>query len=150
MQRFGWSKLFTGLVWLALGFCAVAWGMHLRAGGASGNAELPPAGPGAQSRIQPDFDAMVRALNAGAVAPAIAAAPAAPPAASRFQVRGVALSVARSVALLAVDGQGARPYAVDAEVVDGWRVRSVSTRTVVLGKRGEERGIELGVPQPVQ
>jgi hypothetical protein len=147
MQSSVWQKAITGLVWLALGFCVVAWAMHVR-GIDVASASRAPAVAQSPSRPQPDFNAMLRALNAGAPAPVAAAAPAAPPASSRFQVKGVALGGSQSAVLLSVDGQSAKPFVVGAEVLDGWVLRSASRQQVVLTQGTGGARMELPVPAP--
>ncbi len=147
MQSSLWQKALTGLVWLALGFCLVAWAMHLRAIQVAGSKQAPLASP-PQTRPQPDFGAMVRALNAGAPPVQAAAAPAAPPASSRFQVKGLVLGGTQSAVLLSVDGQAPKPYVLGAEVLDGWTLRSATRQQVLLIQSSTGARIELGVPAP--
>lgn len=65
--------------------------------------------------------------------PAPAAAPAAAELASRFVITGVVASPsAQGVALIAVDGQPAKPYRVGAVIVEGVMLQSVAPRKAVL------------------
>lgn len=147
MQSSVWQKAVTALVWLALGFCLVAWAMQVRGIQIASSKQAAPAAPAA-NRPQPDFGAMVRALNAGAAPAPTAAAPAAPPASSRFQVKGVALGGQQSAVLLSIDGQPAKPYLIGADVLDGWVVRSASRQQVLLSQGRDGPRLELTVPSP--
>jgi general secretion pathway protein C len=73
-----------------------------------------------------------------------------PAAASRFQLAGVvAGSTPESlagVALIAVDGKPARPYAVGARIDGDWVVQSVARRSVAIGPEGGSAAVVLDLP----
>jgi hypothetical protein len=140
------AKWTTALAWLALGFAATAWAMHWHAGRAS--TPLPPLAT-APALPTVDHGAMQRALNGGALPAAAALAVAAPPpVAGRFQVKGVAVAGAKSVVLLSIDGQPAKPVVMGAEAADGWLLHAVTHQEVNLrrGNGGTER-LRLEVPK---
>jgi general secretion pathway protein C len=114
----------TLLVWGAVAFSAVTWGLRWSAtGNAASNATA------AQALPEVDVSAAARSFGA---APVQAAA--APTAASRFQLQGVmAGGPDAGAALIAVDGKAAKPYRVGAVVADGLVLQSVEGRRVNLG-----------------
>jgi len=113
------------LVWGAVAFSAVTWGLRWSATGEStGNVTTV-----AQALPEVDASAAARSLGAAPVQ----AAPA-PTLASRFQLQGVmAGGPDAGVALIAVDGKPAKPYRVGAVVADGMVLQSAQGRRVNLG-----------------
>lgn len=82
----------------------------------------------------PVVDAALLARALGAVPAAAPMAEVAPPAASRYLLQGVvAAGTERGAALIAVDGQPARPFGLGAEVAGGLVLQGVSARQVRLG-----------------
>ena len=69
----------------------------------------------------------------GAVSVSAVAEPAAPSLASRLVLVGVAKSGEDMVALIAVDGQAAKPFAKGAEVLPGLLLQTVSLQQASLG-----------------
>lgn len=73
-----------------------------------------------------------------------------PAAATRFQLAGVvAGSTPESlagVALIAVDGKPAKPYAVGARIDGDWVVQSVARRSVAIGPEGGSAAVVLDLP----
>ncbi len=113
------------LVWGAVAFSAVTWGLRWSATGA----EPSNATTAAQALPEVDVSAAARSLGA---APVQAAA--APTLASRFQLQGVmAGGPDVGAALIAVDGKPAKPYRVGAVVADGMVLQSAQGRRVTLG-----------------
>jgi general secretion pathway protein C len=113
------------LVWGAVAFSAVTWALQWSALDAS--PRQAQASPPAVSEV-----------NTAAVAQTLGAAPvqalAAPTLASRFQLLGVmAGDASQAAALIAVDGQAAKPFRVGAVVADGWVLQSAHDRRVSLG-----------------
>ena len=94
----------------------------------------------------PDVNSLARALGA---LPDSGPAPAAP-AASRFSLLGVlAGSTHAGAALIAVDGEPARPFRVGSTVTPGFVLESVAPRRVVLGSvDGGSSGRGLTVEMP--
>ncbi len=112
------------LVWGAVAFSAVTWGLRWSA---TGNA--PSNATAAQALPEVDVSAAARSLGA---APVQAAA--APTAASRFQLLGVLDAGSDAgAALMAVDGKPAKPYRVGAVVTDGLLLQSAQGRRISLG-----------------
>ena len=115
----------TLLVWGAVAFSAVTWGLRWSATGTS------PSNATAAAQALPEVDVSAAARSLGA-APVQAAA--APTLASRFQLQGVmAGGPDAGAALIAVDGKPAKPYRVGAVVADGLVLQSAQGRRVTLG-----------------
>ena len=120
-----WLPAAALLVWAAVAFSAVAWGLRWSAMGAG---ESPTASP-AQALPTVETAAAARSLGA---APMQAAST--PSLASRFQLQGVlAGNASQGAALIAVDGKPAKPYRVGAMVAEGWVLQAVQGRRVSLG-----------------
>jgi general secretion pathway protein C len=113
------------LVWGAVAFSAVTWGLRW-----SANSEAPSnATAASQALPQVDVSAAARSLGAAPVQ-----ASTAPTLASRFQLQGVmAGGPTAGAALIAVDGKPAKPYRVGVVVADGLVLQSVLARRVSLG-----------------
>jgi len=113
------------LVWGAVAFSAVTWGLRWSATGAA------PSNAIAAAQALPEVDVSAAARSLGA-APVQAAA--APTLASRFQLQGVmAGGPDAGAALISVDGKPAKPYRVGAVVADGLLLQSAQGRRVSLG-----------------
>ena len=113
------------LVWGAVAFSAVTWGLRWSATGAA----LSNATSVTQTLPEVDVSAAARSLGA---APVQAAA--VPSLASRFQLLGVmAGGPDAGAALIAVDGKPAKPYRVGAAVAEGLVLQSAQGRRVHLG-----------------
>jgi general secretion pathway protein C len=113
------------LVWGAVAFSAVTWGLR---GSATGDA---PSNATATAQALPEVDmsATARSLGAAPVQAAVA-----PTLASRFQLQGVmAGGPDAGAALIAVDGKPAKPYRVGAVVADGLVLQSTQGRRISLG-----------------
>ena len=115
----------TLLVWGAVAFSAVTWGLRWSAtGNAPSNATTA-----AQALPEVDVSAAARSLGAAPVQ-----ATAAPTLASRFQLQGVmAGGPDAGAALIAVDGKPAKPFRVGAVVADGMVLQSAQGRRISLG-----------------
>ena len=115
----------TLLVWGAVAFSAVTWGLRWSATGAAPS----NATTAAQALPEVDVSAAARSLGAAPVQ-----AVAAPTLASRFQLQGVmAGGPDAGAALIAVDGKPAKPYRVGAVVADGMVLQSAQGRRISLG-----------------
>jgi len=113
------------LVWGAVAFSAVTWGLRWSATGAAPS----NATTAAQALPEVDVSAVARTLGA---APVQAAA--VPTLASRFQLQGVMAGGSHAgAALIAVDGKAAKPYRVGAVVADGLVLQSAEGRRISLG-----------------
>ncbi len=113
------------LVWGAVAFSAVTWGLRWSAMGVS------PSNASVAVQALPEVDVSAAARSLGA-APVQAVA--APTLASRFQLQGVMAGGPNAgVALIAVDGKPAKPYRVGAVVADGWVLQSAEGRRISLG-----------------
>lgn len=125
------APLGTFGVWaLALG-CAAFWGLKLSQ--PAEEAVFATAAPAAAAPI--DTRMVARALGVRSSAAPVAAA------ASRFVLLGVVAGRShRGAALIAVDGQAARPYRVGAEVVPGYRLAAVAPRRATLERVGAANG----------
>ncbi|MFN7857388.1 MAG: type II secretion system protein N [Acidovorax sp.] len=137
-------RLATLVLWAAAAASAVYWGLRLSA---SGPVALAP--PPVASAVAPDAQALARLL--GAVPSAASAAPAAPEVAlaSRFALIGVisGRSSGGGAALIAVDGQPAKPYRVGAAVAPGLVLQALGPRQAQLGPAmGEAATLTLEMP----
>ena len=113
------------LVWGAVAFSAVTWGLRWSAMGVS------PSNASVAVQALPEVDVSAAARSLGA-APVQAVA--APTLASRFQLQGVMAGGPNAgAALIAVDGKPAKPYRVGAVVADGWVLQSAEGRRISLG-----------------
>ena len=127
----------TFVLWLLVGFSAVAWGLRLWPAASSGPvAELavpPPANTAAE---------MAQALGAPRTAVQ------APTLASRLQLVGVMADAdGGGAALIAIDGQPAKPYRIGKPVLDGLVLQSVQPRSAALGERaGGTAALTLSLP----
>ncbi|MFN8841696.1 MAG: type II secretion system protein N, partial [Burkholderiales bacterium] len=117
--------------------CAIVagWALQLLAP----RAPIAPGGAVAQAQAPADlsaagrlFGGVPRRLDAVAEAPA------------NIQVAGVLAAGPRGVALLAIDGRPAKPFAVGESVSDGMTVRSVTGDTVELERGGQS--LRLAAP----
>ncbi len=112
------------LVWGAVVFSAVTWGLRWSATGAAPS----DATSAVQALPEVDVSAAARGLGATSVQAA------SPNAASRFQLLGVLdAGPDAGAALMAVDGKPAKPYRVGASVADGWVLQSAQGRRISLG-----------------
>jgi len=133
----------TLLLWALLAGSALWW--WLRAGQPAAPQPAPVAG-GAPAARTVDSAQVARVLGATAAAPAAPAA--APELGGRVVLKGVVTHGARGAALIALDGQPARPLRVGAElegVEGGWRLRSVAPHGALLAAAG---GRELRLEMP--
>lgn len=140
-----WATIAAGVLWLATGLSAGYWVLHLWGSG--------PVTPVASTGIAlPVVDSrnVALALGIGDI-PAVAGAPAAvQPAPTRYVLLGVVADRRQQgAALIAVDGQPPKPYAVGAELEGGVVLQSVGDRTVRLGPTlSGPHTIELTLPAP--
>ena len=141
------ARLSAVSVWGVAGFVTAYWVLAWVGQGAP---TVLPAQPWMAPEV--DSQAVARALGALPVVSGPVAPP--PDASGRYVLLGVVAegggvsSAHRShggVALIATDGQRARPYAVGATVDGRWVVQAVANRTVVLRPMGVSEPV--GVPQ---
>ena len=122
-------------LWALAAGSALFWGLRLSA---------PPAGPVYAPVVPaaPPADSAALARVLGAVR---AEAPVAAPASSRFVLQGVLADVSGGggAALIAVDGQPARPYRVGATVAPGYVLQSVARRRAVLAGNGARMALDM-------
>jgi general secretion pathway protein C len=112
------------LVWGAVAFSAVTWGLRWSSAGVS------PSHASVAAQTLPDVDVSAAARTLGAVPVQVAQ----PSLASRFQLQGVmAGGPDAGAALIAVDGKPAKPYRVGAVVADGMVLQSAEGRRISLG-----------------
>lgn len=133
-------RLLTALLVLLALASALAWWTAAR------HMQTAPPMPLAPSVPAP----AVALLSAGELARLLGASAAAPqPApAQRFQVLGViAGRSGQGAALIAVDGQPARPFGVGAEVAPGFVLKRLATRAVMLAD-SVDAPVKLSLPLP--
>ena len=113
------------LVWGAVAFSAVTWGLRWSASGAA------PSNATAAAQALPEVDVSAAARSLGAAPVQVAAAPTL---ASRFELQGVMSGGPDAgAALISVDGKAAKPYRVGAVVADGLVLQLAQARRVSLG-----------------
>ncbi len=122
-----WPAVLAGLLWLAAGLSAGYWGLQ-----AWGRAPVTPVPASVIAPPVVDAVLLARALGAlSTVAPRVEAAPAV---VSRYALQGVvSVGTARGAALIAVDGQPARPFRLGATVTEGLVLQAVTAQQVRLG-----------------
>lgn len=138
--------LAAGLLWLAAGLSAGYWALL-----AWGRSPVTPVAAVAMAPVGSEAVAVARAL--GVVAPAVASDTPAPVAASsRYRLLGVVDQVGRNgVALIAIDSQPPRPYAVGAALEGGLVLQSVSRLGAQLGASSAGPvTVELSLPSPAK
>jgi general secretion pathway protein C len=131
-------------IWALAAASAVFWGLRLNA---PPGTVAPPSV--AKAPLTPDGAAIAQVLGAVSNLPAPAAPEApSPAAASRFALLGVVADANRQgAALIAIDGQPARPFKVGARLADGFVLQSVTTRSAALGASANgEPALTLQLP----
>jgi general secretion pathway protein C len=148
-----WPRLVAFVLSALVAASAVAWGLRI---GGEWHFAADVVAPAAASAQATDSAAVARALGHRGDEQAMAGADAVSTPvleSSRFVLQGVldqvgvqggANHVSHGTALLAIDGQPAKPVAVGAALVDGWTVQSVQGRSAVLERQGNR--ITLGLP----
>jgi general secretion pathway protein C len=115
----------TLLVWGAVAFSAVTWGLRWSA------TDAAPSNATAAAQALPEVDVSAAARSLGAAPVQVATAPTL---ASRFQLQGVMAGGPNAgAALIAVDGKPAKPYRVGAVVADGMVLQLAQGRRISLG-----------------
>ncbi|RPH43195.1 MAG: hypothetical protein EHM87_14515 [Burkholderiales bacterium] len=132
------ARIASVLLFAALCAIIAGWALQLLAP----RAPIAPAGSVAQVQGPTDLSAAGQ-LFGGVPRPQDAQAQAAP---SNIQVTGVLASGERGVALLAIDGRPAKPFAVGEPVSDGMTVRSVSGDAVELDRGAGGLPMRLAAP----
>jgi len=139
--RHPWPALSAASLWLAAALSAGYWGLQIWGSGTE------PGLPAPVARLQPPSDvaAVARALGGGSAGvQAVSATPGA-----RFRLHGVvARQGAQGAALIAVEGQPARPFVVGSVVTDGLVLQSVDRRGARLGVSVQgATSVELALPE---
>jgi general secretion pathway protein C len=122
------ARIVSVLLFAALCAIVAGWALQLLA------PRAPIAPAGAVARAQPPTDLSAAGQLFGGLPRAVDAASEGP---SNIQVAGVLAAGPRGVALLAIDGKPAKPFAVGESVTDGMTVRSVTGETVELERGGQ-------------
>jgi general secretion pathway protein C len=136
------------LVWGLAGYAMLYWGLRL-----TREADGPVRTPLPVATADIDTTAVARALGAGGGTPAAAPVP---DVNARYVLVGVLAGAAtpegHGVALIAVEGQKPRPFAVGAVVEGQWVVQRVTARGATLVPQGasaaEGAGLTLSMPDP--
>lgn len=130
----------TLILWAAAGACVVFWALRLATpAGASMVAVAAPA------PVSVDLQALAQVLGAGPALP-VAQAPAAP---SRYTLHGLLAGrdSGRGGAVIGVNGQPAKAFAVGAQVDEGLVLQSVGVQEARLGpSRQGEATVTLELP----
>ena len=126
-----WLRIATFMLAALAAASATFWVLKWMASGVAS-----PSGAVVARLAPPDPQAVVRLLGGGQAAiTAVAPVNAAP---GRFKLTGVVADGGRGgYALIAVDGQAARPYRVGAPVSDALVLRSVAARSAALAASAE-------------
>ena len=137
-------RITSFLVWAIVSVAAMFWVLRL------GTSPFPTP-PYAVTDQESPFAAAELARLLGSSSAAPSGQPLAEPAAaSRFQLAGVVAGATpeslAGVALIAVDGKPARPYAVGARIDGDWVVQSVARRSVAIGPEGGSAAVILDLP----
>jgi general secretion pathway protein C len=132
------ARIASVLLFAALCAIVAGWALQLLAP----RAPVAPAGAIAQVQGPPDLSAAGQ-LFGGVPRAADAQVQAAP---SNIQVSGVLAAGARGVALLAIDGRPAKPFAVGEPVSDGMTVRAITGDTVELDRGAGGPPMRLPAP----
>jgi general secretion pathway protein C len=134
----------AGVLWLAAGLGAGYWALL-----AWGRTPVTPVAAAPMTLPVVDTTAVARALGLLPEVVAVEASPAPVAEASRYVLLGVvATGASRGAALIALDGQPARPYRVGAMLDGGLVLQAVDRRGVRLGP--ELKGpatVELTLPE---
>jgi general secretion pathway protein C len=145
------ARLSAFVVWALVAATAVFWGLRM--------AVRAPAAPahavalGESAAVRGDLSRLLGAAPAAAAAPQAAA----PEVSSRFKLVGVMAPKAgkqsqaplHGVALIAVDGKPAKPFAVGARLDADMVLQSVSLRTASIGPASGAPMVKLEMP-PLQ
>ena len=133
-------RVSTLILWAATGACLVFWGLRLATPAGAAMVAVAPPGP-----VAVDLVALSSVLGAGPAAPA-AQTPAAP---SRYTLHGLLAGrdSGRGAAVIAVNGEPAKAFAVGAEVDKGLVLQSVGVQQARLGaSRTGEATVTLELP----
>lgn len=129
------SRLLSGLLLLTLVAIVAYWAMQLLAP----RPAIAPSGSLGDAATTRNLNAAIAAFGVTGPAQPVAAVP------TNIQIIGVAESGRNGVAIIAVDGKPALPYAVGAQVDDATRLVSALDGVVVLEQNG--RRIEAKAPE---
>jgi len=132
------ARIASVLLFAALCAIVAGWALQLLAP----RAPVAPAGAVAQVQGPPDLSAAGQ-LFGGVPRAADVQVQAAP---SNIQVSGVLAAGERGVALLAIDGRPAKPFAVGEPVSDGMTVRAITGDTVELDRGAGGPPMRLPAP----
>ena len=134
------AGLLTALVWALVAGTALFWWLRAGGGGLPVDAQVAGGAPAAAA-----VNTAVVARVLGAPEHSQAAAPAAD-VTSRLALRGIVTYEGRGAALIAVDGKPAKPVRVGAPldgVEGGWKLQSLTPRTVVLAAGDQQAKLEM-------
>lgn len=129
-----WQRSVSFLIWLLVGLSAAFWGLRL------GDSRTTPS-------VAP-VQAMPAALDAAAVVAALGGAPVAEIAsnptvpAQRVELHGVIAQGQGGVALLSIDGQPVKPYAVGMVLEGGRVLKAVGQRHAELADPGASATVQ--------
>ncbi len=116
----------TWALWLLVLASLLGWAWAVRLSRAPAAVPAVAVGPAQRAAVGPTAEELASALGGAAAAPE--AAPA-----QRFKLLGVIAGASgRGVALIAVDGQPPRPFAVGTELAPGFVLQRLAAREVTL------------------
>jgi general secretion pathway protein C len=135
LLRLPLARIATVLLFAALCAIVAAWAVRLLAP----RSPIAPTGSVASERPATDRGSAVQLFGALVQPGAVSAAPP-----SNIKVAGVLAAGERGVALLAINGRPAKPFAVGEQLEDGSRVRRITGDSVELERDG--RAQQLPAP----
>ncbi|HMN92515.1 MAG TPA: type II secretion system protein N [Hydrogenophaga sp.] len=139
-----WPMLMAGVLWLAAGLTGGYWGLQ-----ALGRTAWVPVAASPVSLPTADPQSIARALGQSDTAPAVVDGVSAAPVSLRYTLLGVVADRRQQgAALIAINGEPPRPYAVGASLEGGLVLQSVDAGLARLGPTlAGPSTVELLVPQ---
>lgn len=139
-----WPALAAGVLWLAAGLSIGYWVLQVW-----GRSPVTPVASVAPPAVRSDVASVARALGAAAPAAVQDASPAPVAASSRWRLLGVVAQPGQQgAALISMDGQPPRPYAVGAALDGGLVLQAVDRQGARLGpQRDGPTTVQLSLPE---
>ena len=141
MQATGLHKGITLALFAAVGLSAVYWSGRIWQSSQPVQVIRPVQTP-LEPAVRVDERAILKALGGNAASEAGAVTPAA----GRFALKGVVSSAGGGAALIAIDGQAAKPYLAGQMVQAPYKLWSVGKRQAVLKAEDSTEELRLDLP----
>jgi len=135
-------RLTTLVLWALAAASTVYWGLRLTALPHEHANTIIATAPTSEP-LTADADAIARLLGGNQSPPKSTVSSSQSPATSRFVLKGILAgsSTQSGAALIAINGQPAKPYRIGAEIAPGLVLQSLSKRQARLGKSMQEAEI---------